>query len=38
MPDILERDYRLDPEIIESVESRIDALREQWADLLEELE
>jgi len=38
LPDILERDYRLDPEIIESIESKIDALREQWADLLEELE
>lgn len=38
LPDILERDYRLQPEIIESVESRIDALREQWAELLEELE
>lgn len=34
LPDILERDYHLDPEIITSVESRIDSLREQWANRL----
>jgi len=36
LPDILERDYQLDPEIISSIENKIDALREQWSNLIEE--
>lgn len=36
LPDILERDFSLDTEIIISVEERIDALRQQWANMLEE--
>ena len=35
LPDILERDFHLDTEIIVGVEARIDGLRDQWADLLE---
>lgn len=38
LPDILERDYSLDAKIVSGVESKIDSLREQWANLLEELE
>ena len=37
LPDILERDYQLDPTIISNVESRIDSLREQWANTLEDV-
>jgi len=36
LPDILERDFALDAKIIASIEAKIDALREQWANLLEE--
>lgn len=36
LPDILERDFQLDPDIIESVELKIDALRTQWANRIEE--
>lgn len=32
LPDILERDYHLDAEIIASIEERIDALRVQWSE------
>jgi len=35
LPDILERDFNLDPEIVESVENKIHELRESWADKLE---
>ncbi len=35
LPDILERDYHLDPEIIASIESRIDMIREQWAQAVD---
>jgi hypothetical protein len=38
LPDILERDYSLDAKIISGVESKIDTLREQWANILEEIE
>ncbi len=37
LPDILERDFNIDPIIISSVESKIDGLREQWADSLESI-
>lgn len=36
LPDILERDYSLSPEVILDIEKRIDMLRNQWANLLEE--
>ena len=36
LPDILERDFSLDAKIIVSVETKIDALREQWANLIDE--
>jgi hypothetical protein len=38
LPDILERDFNLDAKVITNVEEKIDALREQWANLIEELE
>lgn len=37
LPDILERDFNLDSKVINNVEEKIDALREQWANLIEEL-
>ena len=36
LPDILERDHYLDHKIISSIEERIDALREQWAQAVAE--
>jgi len=36
LPDILERDFNIDPDVIVGVEQRIDALREQWASVLED--
>jgi len=36
LPDILERDYHLDAEIIAGVETRIDTIREQWAQAVEQ--
>jgi hypothetical protein len=36
LPDILERDHHLDHKIISSIEERIDALREQWAQAVAE--
>lgn len=38
LPDILERDYNIETEIIISIEQKIDVLREQWAELIETLE
>ncbi|WP_367154666.1 DUF1441 family protein [Methylomonas sp. HYX-M1] len=38
LPDILERDFGLDADVIAGVEARVDVLREQWANLLEETE
>jgi hypothetical protein len=35
LPDILERDFHLDAEIIAAVEARIDTIREQWAQAME---
>lgn len=35
IPDILERDYRLEPEAIDDIELRIKELRNQWADEIE---
>jgi len=35
LPDILERDFNLDAKIIAEVESKIDSLRDQWAEYLE---
>jgi len=35
LPDILERDFSLPPEVIASVELRLDSLREAWAVALE---
>lgn len=35
LPDILERDFNFDPEVIVSVEQCVDSLREQWANLME---
>jgi len=35
LPDILERDFMLEPKVISGIEERVDALREQWADKLE---
>jgi hypothetical protein len=36
LPDILERDFAIDAKIISSVEAKIDVLREQWANLIDE--
>ena len=36
LPDILERDFHLDAEIITGIESRIDIVREQWAQAVEQ--
>ncbi len=36
LPDVLERDFNLEPELIDDIERRIDALREQWAGMLED--
>ena len=36
LPDILERDYNLDADIISGVEARIDTIREQWAQAVEQ--
>lgn len=38
LPDILERDFGLQADIISGVEARIDVLREQWANLIDEVE
>ena len=35
LPDILERDFNLAPEILNGVEERIAVLRDQWAEILE---
>jgi hypothetical protein len=35
LPDILERDFSIDPKVISSIEEKIDVLRDQWADILE---
>lgn len=35
LPDVLERDFSLTPEIIDGVERKIDALRITWAEALE---
>jgi len=35
LPDMLERDFELAPEIIEGVELKVDALRLTWAEALE---
>ena len=35
LPDVLERDFSLGPEIVDGVERKIDALRETWAEALE---
>ena len=37
LPDILERDYGLDADIISGIEQKIDVLRNQWASLLEQV-
>ncbi len=34
LPDILERDFQLDADIIEALEAKIDALRNNWAESL----
>lgn len=36
LPDILERDFALDADIIIDIQAKIDGLREQWANLVEE--
>lgn len=37
LPDVLERDFNLDTEIIIGIENKIDELRTQWANLLGEI-
>jgi len=36
LPDVLERDYSLEPDVITDIEQRIDGLREQWATMVED--
>ena len=35
LPDILERECRLQPEAVEQIERRIDQIRDEWAEQLE---
>jgi hypothetical protein len=35
IPDILERDYAIEPQAIADIEQRIDVIRTQWADEIE---
>lgn len=35
LPDELERDFQLPPEVVAAVESRVDSLRSAWADALQ---